>query len=164
MCCFEGGDDAGDGAGGEADEWCCEGEGRVEGGGPVALVGDGGDGVDGDCGACDAGDGAGRRGFDDRGDVWAQAPEHVVDNQRLAEQAETDAKKRKKLVKKKAPDRGYAHWDEATFDRLVSGDPEPLTYAISTIQGILGKKPIFGICLGMPAPISTTSTLASKAP
>jgi carbamoyl-phosphate synthase small subunit len=28
------------------------------------------------------------------------------------------------------------------------GDPEPLTYAISTIQGILGKKPIFGICLG----------------
>ena len=70
---------------------------------------------------------AGRRGFDDRGDVWAQAPEHVVDNQRMAEQAETDAKKRKKMVKKKAPDRGYAHWDEGTFDRLVSGDPEPLT-------------------------------------
>jgi carbamoyl-phosphate synthase small subunit len=28
------------------------------------------------------------------------------------------------------------------------GDPEPLTYAIQTIQGLLGKKPIFGICLG----------------
>jgi len=28
------------------------------------------------------------------------------------------------------------------------GDPEPLGYAISTIQGLLGKKPIFGICLG----------------
>ncbi len=70
---------------------------------------------------------AGRRGFDDRGDVWAQAPEHVVDNQRLAEAAENDAKKRKKLVKKKAPDRGYAHWSEDTFDKLVSGDPEPLT-------------------------------------
>jgi carbamoyl-phosphate synthase small subunit len=28
------------------------------------------------------------------------------------------------------------------------GDPEPLDYAISTIQGLLGKKPIFGICLG----------------
>ncbi|MDW3213466.1 MAG: DUF3516 domain-containing protein [Ilumatobacteraceae bacterium] len=70
---------------------------------------------------------AGRRGFDDRGDVWAQAPEHVVDNQRMAEQAETDAKKKKKMVKKKAPERGYAHWDEGTFDRLVSGDPEPLT-------------------------------------
>ncbi len=28
------------------------------------------------------------------------------------------------------------------------GDPEPLTYAIETIQGLLGKMPIFGICLG----------------
>ncbi len=29
------------------------------------------------------------------------------------------------------------------------GDPEPLTYAIETIQGLLGKMPIFGICLGL---------------
>ena len=29
------------------------------------------------------------------------------------------------------------------------GDPEPLTYAIDTIRGLLGKKPIFGICLGL---------------
>jgi carbamoyl-phosphate synthase small subunit len=28
------------------------------------------------------------------------------------------------------------------------GDPEPLRYAVETIQGVLGKKPIFGICLG----------------
>ncbi|QDV49407.1 glutamine-hydrolyzing carbamoyl-phosphate synthase small subunit [Gimesia fumaroli] len=28
------------------------------------------------------------------------------------------------------------------------GDPEPLTYAIETIRGLLGKVPIFGICLG----------------
>jgi carbamoyl-phosphate synthase small subunit len=28
------------------------------------------------------------------------------------------------------------------------GDPEPLTYAIETIKSLLGKKPIFGICLG----------------
>lgn len=28
------------------------------------------------------------------------------------------------------------------------GDPEPLHYAIATIRGLLGKKPIFGICLG----------------
>ena len=70
---------------------------------------------------------AGRRGFDDRGDVWVQAPEHVVENQRMAQQAETDAKKRKKLVKKRPPERGYAHWDESTFDRLVGGEPEPLT-------------------------------------
>ncbi len=70
---------------------------------------------------------AGRKGFDDRGDVWAQAPEHVVGNQQAAQQAENDVKKRKKLVKKKPPERGYAHWNEETFDRLVNGDPEPLT-------------------------------------
>jgi superfamily II RNA helicase len=70
---------------------------------------------------------AGRKGFDDRGDVWVQAPAHVVGNQQAAHQAETDAKKRKKLVKKKPPERGYAHWDEASFDKLVSGDPEQLT-------------------------------------
>lgn len=29
------------------------------------------------------------------------------------------------------------------------GDPEPLTYAIETIRNLLGKKPIFGICLGL---------------
>jgi len=28
------------------------------------------------------------------------------------------------------------------------GDPEPLEYAISTIRGLLGKAPVFGICLG----------------
>ncbi len=28
------------------------------------------------------------------------------------------------------------------------GDPEPLEYAISTIRNLVGKKPIFGICLG----------------
>jgi carbamoyl-phosphate synthase small subunit len=28
------------------------------------------------------------------------------------------------------------------------GDPAPLYYAINTIQGQLGRKPIFGICLG----------------
>jgi len=28
------------------------------------------------------------------------------------------------------------------------GDPEPLSYAIETIQKLFGKKPVFGICLG----------------
>jgi carbamoyl-phosphate synthase small subunit len=28
------------------------------------------------------------------------------------------------------------------------GDPEPLTYAIDAIRGVLGKTPVFGICLG----------------
>ena len=29
------------------------------------------------------------------------------------------------------------------------GDPEPLTYAVEAIRGLLGKVPIFGICLGV---------------
>ena len=69
---------------------------------------------------------AGRRGFDDRGDVWVQAPPHVVDNERMARAAEDDPKKRKS-VKKKPPERGYVHWSEDTFDKLVNGEPEPLT-------------------------------------
>ena len=28
------------------------------------------------------------------------------------------------------------------------GDPEPVTYAIESVRGLLGKKPVFGICLG----------------
>ena len=28
------------------------------------------------------------------------------------------------------------------------GDPEPVDYAVSTVKSLLGKKPIFGICLG----------------
>ena len=28
------------------------------------------------------------------------------------------------------------------------GDPEPVTYAVETIRGLLGKVPVFGICLG----------------
>ncbi len=67
---------------------------------------------------------AGRKGFDDRGDVWVQAPEHVVENLRLQEKA--DAGGRKKIVKKKAPDRNYAAWDQNVFDKLVNGQPEEL--------------------------------------
>ncbi|NQY56601.1 MAG: DUF3516 domain-containing protein [Ilumatobacteraceae bacterium] len=67
---------------------------------------------------------AGRKGFDDRGDVWVQAPEHVVENLRLQQKAEASGKK--KVVKKKAPERGYAHWNEDTFRRMVDGQPEAL--------------------------------------
>jgi hypothetical protein len=67
---------------------------------------------------------AGRKGFDDRGDVWVQAPEHVVENLRLASKAEATGKK--KIVKKKAPDRNYAAWDQNVFDKLVNGQPEEL--------------------------------------
>ncbi|HDZ20726.1 hypothetical protein LCGC14_0339850 [marine sediment metagenome] len=28
------------------------------------------------------------------------------------------------------------------------GDPQPVTYAIETLRGLIGKRPVFGICLG----------------
>ena len=67
---------------------------------------------------------AGRKGFDDQGTVWAQAPPHIVDNLRAEEKAAASGKK--KVVKKKQPDRGYSHWTEDTFTKMINGDPEPL--------------------------------------
>lgn len=69
---------------------------------------------------------AGRKGFDDRGFVVAQAPEHVIENVKLERKAALDPKKAKKLVKAKPPERGFVHWDESTFTRLTKSTPEAL--------------------------------------
>jgi carbamoyl-phosphate synthase small subunit len=41
-----------------------------------------------------------------------------------------------------------AHEPDGVFLSNGPGDPEPLDYAIDTIRGVLGKVPVFGICLG----------------
>ena len=69
---------------------------------------------------------AGRRGFDTVGSVWVQAPEHAVENKRAEMRAAGDPKKLRKLVRKKPPDRGYAHYDDKTLNRLWEGTPETL--------------------------------------
>jgi hypothetical protein len=56
-----------------------------------------------------------------------QAPEHVIENLRLEAKVAGDPGKKRKLVKRKPPDRGYVHWDKSTFDRLVTSSPEPLS-------------------------------------
>ncbi len=66
---------------------------------------------------------AGRKGFDDRGFVVAQAPEHAIENLRLGEKA----KDGKKGVKRKPPDHNFANWDLQTFKRLMGAPPERLT-------------------------------------
>jgi superfamily II RNA helicase len=66
---------------------------------------------------------AGRKGFDDRGWVVAQAPEHVIEN--LALDAKI-AQGKKKVVKRKPPEKGYVHFDDQTFERLRTRLPEPL--------------------------------------
>ena len=80
---------------------------------------------------------AGRRGFDTKGWVVAQAPEHAVENKKLRMKAEGDAKKMKKLVLKQPPDRGYAHWDAATFERLATSAPETLEARFAVTQGMV---------------------------
>ena len=45
-------------------------------------------------------------------------------------------------------DEVLAHNPDGVFLSNGPGDPEPLTYAITTIRNLLGRKPVFGICLG----------------
>lgn len=88
---------------------------------------------------------AGRKGFDDRGYVVAQAPEHVVENVKLERKAALDPKKAKKMVKAKPPERGFVHWDEATFQRLTKSTPEALQsrFQVSheVVLSVLSRKP-----------------------
>ncbi|MDT4960610.1 MAG: hypothetical protein QOF87_257 [Pseudonocardiales bacterium] len=69
---------------------------------------------------------AGRAGFDTAGTVVVQAPEHEVENARLVLKAGDDAKKRRKVVRKKPPE-GFVSWSKNTHDRLLSSQPEHLT-------------------------------------
>jgi superfamily II RNA helicase len=80
---------------------------------------------------------AGRKGFDEQGFVMALAPEHIVENQRLESKAHGDKAKLRRIVKKKAPEWGYVHWDAATFDRLVNSEPEPLVSRFRISYGML---------------------------
>ena len=80
---------------------------------------------------------AGRRGFDDRGMVIAQAPAHVIENEQLRAKAGGDAKKLRRVKTKKPPERGYAHWDEQTFEKLHAGEPETLRSRFHVTQGMI---------------------------
>jgi superfamily II RNA helicase len=78
---------------------------------------------------------AGRKGFDERGFVVALAPEHAVENLRLS--AKASAQGKKKFVRKKAPDWGYVPWDQAIFERLATGQPEPLVSRFEVSHAML---------------------------
>jgi hypothetical protein len=62
---------------------------------------------------------AGRKGFDDKGFVVAQAPEHFIENKKLGEKA----KDGKKVVRRKPPEHNFANWDLQTFQRLMAPRP-----------------------------------------
>jgi hypothetical protein len=85
---------------------------------------------------------AGRAGFDSAGAVVVQAPEHVVENERALAKAGDDPKKRRKVVRKKPPDR-LVSWGRPTFERLVAAEPEPLqsSFVVShaMLLGVIGR-------------------------
>ena len=80
---------------------------------------------------------AGRRGFDTVGSVWVQAPEHAVENKRAVMRAAGDPKKLRKLVRKKPPERGYAHYDDKTLTRLWEGTPETLESSFDVTHAMM---------------------------
>lgn len=69
---------------------------------------------------------AGRAGYDTAGTVVVQAPDHEVENLKQFAKVADDPKKRRKLVRRKAPE-GMVPWSEATMTRLLEATPEPLT-------------------------------------
>jgi hypothetical protein len=69
---------------------------------------------------------AGRAGFDTRGYVIAQAPEHVIDNLKAEAKAANDDRKKRKKVKKKAAPAGFVGWSNETFTKLIEGESETL--------------------------------------
>ncbi len=77
---------------------------------------------------------AGRKGFDDRGWVVAQAPEHVIENLKLAEKSARDGKK---TVKRQAPEKNFVNWDKNTFTRLIAAPPERLVSRFQISHGML---------------------------
>ena len=77
---------------------------------------------------------AGRKGFDDRGFVVVQAPEHVIENIRLSEKAARDGKK---VVKRKPQEHNFVNWDANTFKRLVNSSPEQLVSRFQVSHGML---------------------------
>ncbi len=65
---------------------------------------------------------AGRAGYDTAGTVVVQAPEHETENLKLIEKAGDDPKKRRKIIRKKAPE-GFVSWGSRASS--ASSRPSP---------------------------------------
>ena len=76
---------------------------------------------------------AGRRGYDTRGLVVAQAPAHVIENLRQVEKEKAGGKKKPKA----SPPPGFVGWTKATFDKLIASQPEPLLSRFQISHGML---------------------------
>ena len=82
---------------------------------------------------------AGRKGFDDRGWVECQAPEHIIENKAAARKGAPGGKGRrsKKPARKKSAPRGFVAWNGETFRQLVERPPETLQSRFRVTHGML---------------------------
>ncbi len=82
---------------------------------------------------------AGRRGFDERGSVVCQAPEHVIENRRLAARRERRPAGggRRRDPPRKRPPRGLVPWTRETFESLIERPPEMLRSRFDVSHGML---------------------------
>ena len=96
---------------------------------------------------------AGRAGFDIAGSVVVQAPEHVIENERALAKAGDDPKLRRKVVRKKPPER-FVSWGEPTFHRLVAAPPEPLTSSFAVSHAMVLN--VVGPARATPSPPCAT--------
>src|SRR5450759_756315 len=78
---------------------------------------------------------AGRRGFDDRGSVVAQAPEHIVEKRQAEKKSEGSGKKTSRTFK--GPPKGEVSWTVETFQKLIARPPETLTSRFRLTHGMV---------------------------
>ena len=77
---------------------------------------------------------AGRRGFDEKGSVVAQAPEHVVDKRQAEKKSEVSGKRVRTV---KTPPKGEVFWTVETFQKLIARPPETLTSRFRLAHGMV---------------------------
>lgn len=73
---------------------------------------------------------AGRKGFDTRGSVVAQAPEHIIEKRK----SEKSGGKTKVV---RGPAKGEVSWNEDTFEKLMSRPPETLKSRFRLSHGMV---------------------------
>lgn len=79
---------------------------------------------------------AGRKGHDDVGYVVCQAPEHVIENNKLQAKVDAGLLSKKKFRRVPQP-KGYVAYDEEAFHKLVNGTPEELEPTFDVDHGML---------------------------
>ncbi len=77
---------------------------------------------------------AGRRGFDEKGSVVVQAPEHIVEKRQAEKKSEVSGRKARSV---KGPPKGEVSWTVETFQKLIARPPETLISRFRLTHGMV---------------------------